>query len=136
MSNLAAVRIRGIVGVRHDIRQTLELLHLHKKNFCGVYKDTPTFRGMLTKAKDYITWGTVDEPTIRLLHEKRGEPYKGDPEKKGKFLTFDNKKFKPFFRLHPPRGGFEKKGIKTPYTLGGALGDRKADINRLVSQMV
>ena len=24
-------------------------------------------------------------------------------------------KLKPFFRLHPPKGGFERKGIKKPF---------------------
>jgi large subunit ribosomal protein L30 len=40
------------------------------------------------------------------------------------------------FRLSPPRGGFERKGIKTPFTMGGALGNRKEKINDLIKRMI
>lgn len=136
MNSIAAIRIRGSEGIHYDVKNTLGLLHLHKKNFCVILKNTPAVRGMLQKSKDYITWGTIDEETLKLLYEKRGISYKGDPDKKSKYQTFGNKKYKPFFRLHPPRGGFERKGVKRPYTLGGALGDRKEDINRLIKQMI
>ena len=44
--------------------------------------------------------------------------------------------FKPYFKLHPPRGGFERKGIKTPFSLGGVLGYRKEKMNDLVRKML
>ena len=43
---------------------------------------------------------------------------------------------KQFFRLHPPIGGFERKGIKKPYSIGGALGYRKEKINNLIKKML
>jgi len=43
---------------------------------------------------------------------------------------------KNFFRLNPPKGGFERKGIKIQYSLGGALGYRKEKINDLVVKML
>jgi large subunit ribosomal protein L30 len=56
---------------------------------------------------------------------------------------FDGKKelkdvpgLKPFFKLSPPLKGFERKGIKTPFSLGGALGYRKDHINELVERMI
>lgn len=138
---LAVIRVRGITGVRHDIANTLKLLRLHRKNHCIVLEDTKTNTGMLNKAKDYITWGELDEDTYKMLVEKKGETYKGretdSREKiKYKFLKIDNKKLKPFFRLCPPKGGFERKGIKKNFKAGGALGYRGKKINELVKRML
>ena len=43
---------------------------------------------------------------------------------------------KTFFKLCPPKGGFETKGIKQPYSLGGVLGYRKDKINELILKML
>ncbi|MFH0977974.1 MAG: uL30 family ribosomal protein [Candidatus Woesearchaeota archaeon] len=133
---IAAIRIRGSEGIHRSVQDTLELLHLHKKNFCAIIQKKPSSIGMLRKAKDYITWGEIDDNTIKILYEKRGEEYKGNPERKTKYITVNGKKLKPFFRLHPPRGGFERAGIKQPYTLGGALGQRKDGISKLIQKMI
>ena len=134
-ANLAVVRIRGIAGVRHDVSKTMEMLHLYRNHFCTVIPNTPSNLGMLQKAKDHISWGTISDETLKMLFEKRGIPYKGDPDRKQEFMIFGNKKYKKFFRLSPPRGGFEKKGIKTGFGHGGALGDRK-DMNSLLERMI
>ncbi|MGC8570058.1 50S ribosomal protein L30 [Caldivirga sp.] len=42
---------------------------------------------------------------------------------------------KPFFRLHPPKGGF-KGSIKKPYGAGGELGYRGLGINELILSMI
>ena len=111
----AAVRIRGDVGITDDIRKTL--LRLHQKMACSVYPDSPTVRGMLQKVKDHITFGVIDEATLSELARKRGVPFAGrEKDARGKlaytdYLTIDKKKFKPFFRLNPPRGGFERKPV-------------------------
>lgn len=41
---------------------------------------------------------------------------------------------KPFFRLHPPKGGF-KGSVKKPYGAGGELGYRGKAINELIMRM-
>ncbi len=135
---LAVVRVRGMTLMRGDIKDTLTSLRLHRKNYCVVLPDTAGVRGMLQKAKDYITWGDVDEKTFMLLVEKRGEPYAGrtDGYHSRKFIEIRGKKLKPYFRLHPPVGGFERKGIKMPASLGGVLGYRGERINRLLQRMV
>lgn len=135
---LAIVRVRGMTLMRGDINDTLISLRLHRKNYCVVLPDSPAVRGMLQKAKDYITWGEVDEKTFTLLVDKRGEPYAGRTEgyHARKFIEIKGKKLKPFFRLHPPIGGFERKGIKSPASLGGVLGYRGEKINRLLQRMV
>lgn len=102
---IAAVRIRGVTGVRFDIKDTMDSLNLKKKHACVLLEDNPVTAGMLDKAKDFITFGPVSDDVVALLKEKRGSTAKA-------------------FFLHPPRGGFERKGIKTPYASGGALGKR------------
>lgn len=120
---LAVIRIRGPVNVKSEVEDTLRMLHLHRKNYCSVFEDSPSVRGMLRKVKDYVTFGVITEETYSLLKEKRGEK-----DKEGKL--------KPFFRLSPPRGGFERKGIKVPFKLGGALGDRGDKIKELIERML
>lgn len=124
---LAAVLIRGRINTRTPIRDTLNMLKLVRKNTCVLVKDTATMKGMLVKVKDYITFGEIDEETIKILSEKRSQKTK---DRNGKEIT------KPFFRLHPPRGGFERKGIKKTFKVGGALGYRGSKINELIKRMI
>ncbi|MFH1439907.1 MAG: uL30 family ribosomal protein [Candidatus Woesearchaeota archaeon] len=122
---VAVVRIRGVVGLNGDIRNTLEMLKLHKRNFCTVHKATPSIVGMINKAKDYITWGEIDESTLKDMIDQRGEP---NPK--------DKNKTKPFFRLNCPKKGYGRKGIKKPFNCGGGLGYRGAKINDLIRNMM
>ena|SRR3989344_6484922 len=123
MAKLALILIRGTINVSAPIKDTLHMLRLRNKHVCVIVEDTPTTRGMIRKVKDLITWGEVDDATIKALEEKRGEK---DVEGK----------LKPFFRLSPPKRGFERKGIKVPFKLGGALGERGAAINALIQRML
>lgn len=117
MSKLAAVRIRGRVNVKQDIAYTLDILNLKRRHSCTVLNDTPTNRGMLQKVKDMITYGEINQETLKLLKKKRSQD-------------------KPFYRLSPPRGGFERKGIKKQYARGGASGYRGKEINKLLERMI
>ncbi|RJQ17568.1 50S ribosomal protein L30 [Candidatus Woesearchaeota archaeon] len=120
---LAAVRIRGEVRVNTVFVDTLNMLRLFRKHACIVLQDTPANRGMLQKVKDYITYGEVSSETISLLSTKR----KKDSTSSKAFTVF---------RLNPPRGGFERKGIKLPFTQGGVLGYRGEKINTLIQKML
>lgn len=139
---LAVIRVRGLTGVRIEVNDTLKILRLYKNNYCCILSDDPIYVGMLKKAKDYITWGEIDDETFKMLLEKRGEEFNGretDSKKKIKyndFFVFENKKIKKYFRLNPPRKGFERKGIKHSYQQGGALGYRGTAINDLIKRMV
>ena len=82
-------------------------------------------RGMLKKVKDYVAWGEVSEALVQELVAKRGEPSPDDP-----------KKTKKYFRLHPPRGGFERGGIKRGFKVGGVLGYRGDKIELLIRKML
>ncbi|MBR9677650.1 hypothetical protein GOV04_05920 [Candidatus Woesearchaeota archaeon] len=113
MSNkLGVILIRSTMSLNPDIKKTLELLKLSKKNSLAIVSDTPQYRGMLQKVKDYVTYGELDETLIK---------------------SFDKQKI---VGLHPPRGGFERKGIKKSFTQGGALGYRKEKINDLIKKMM
>ena len=118
---MAAILVRGLINVKGDIKDTIQNLGMFRKNYCVLVENDPVYVGMLKKAKDFITYGEIDEETLKLLLEKRGQDYK---------------KGKRFFRLAPPRKGFERKGIKKPFSVGGALGYRGSKINDLIRRMV
>lgn len=139
---LAAIRVRGVSGVKKKIEDTMKTLRLYKNNYCCVLPNVPVYSGMLKKAKDYITWGELDDETFRMLVDKRGEEFNGretDSKKKinyNDFFVVNNKKIKKYFRLSAPKKGFGRKGIKYPYQSGGALGYRGEAINDLIKRMV
>lgn len=142
VKKLAVVLVRGLVGVKKDIKDTIHLLNLKSANNCVVIDATPVNLGMLRKAKDYLTWGEVDENTLKELFEKRGIEYQGrltDSKSKinyNKYVDFNGKKYHKTFRLNPPRKGFAGKGIKKPYKMGGALGYRASEIKDLILRMI
>ena len=72
MTKIAAIRIRGTMGISNDKRDTLNLLRLFNKNYCVVLENNSNYIGMLTKAKDYITWGEINEEVFSLLLKERG----------------------------------------------------------------
>jgi large subunit ribosomal protein L30 len=114
---IAAIRVRGQVNLTKEMTDTLRMLRLFRKNYCVVVEDSPTKKGMLLKAKDYLTWGPLDEETKKLLMEKPG-------------------KEKGFFRMNSPRKGYGRKGVKVPFARGGALGNRGEKINDLIKRML
>ena len=140
--NLAAVRIRGRTMVRTTIVDAMNMLRLYKNNFCVVVPNTPTYLGMLKQAKDYITWGEIDDETFKLLVEKRGEEFHGRETDSKELIKYNDyfvvgdKKLKRYFRLNSPRKGFGRIGIKQSFQRGGALGYRGAKINDLIKKMV
>ena len=69
---IALVQVRGGIGLSKKLKDTLSLLKLPKKHSCVIIETTPSTTGMLLKLKDYITWGEINEETVKLLLEKRG----------------------------------------------------------------
>lgn len=139
---LAAIRIRGLTKIRTKVEDTMQMLRLYKNNFCVVLPSNPLYLGMLKQAKDYLTWGEIDNETFKLLVDKRGEQFNGRETdskeliKYNDYVVVNNKKLKRYFRLNAPRKGFGRKGIKHPFTSGGALGYRGSAINELIKKMV
>lgn len=157
----AIIRIRGQADVPPDVEYTLKLLRLHKKYHLVIYPaDLPGLEGMLQKVKDWVTWGEVDQATLVELLKRRGrapgdrpltdsyiESKLGDMgiksieslaqaliDGKVELHKLDNI-IKPVFRMHPPRGGFDRS-IKRPYGNRGELGYRGATINELIKRML
>lgn len=117
---VAAILIRGPHDIEANIRETLYLLRLRKKHACAVHEKTPVIMGMLRKVKDYATYGEISEETFAEMAKKR----KPKDEKH------------PVFHLHPPRGGYGRKGIKVSFQEKGALGYRKDRIKDLIMRML
>ena len=154
--HIAVIRIRGSANLKQELIDTFRMLCLYKKNTCAVVQNTDSYVGMLKKIKDYATWGEIDEETFKSLLQKRGKlpgskPLTSEYLKQKLNTDFDNfaKDFfnfkknlrdipglKLFFRLTPPKKGFERQGVKTPFSMGGALGYRKEKINDLIQRMV
>ncbi|HLC22605.1 MAG TPA: 50S ribosomal protein L30 [Candidatus Nanoarchaeia archaeon] len=152
---LAVIRVRGRAGVNKKVNDTLDMMRLYKQNGCVIIPKTPVYLGMLHRAKDYITWGEITKETLLFLLQKRGKVAGNKPLTEEYLKThlnvdmktlveelFDDKKkfkdvpgVKPFFRLTPPVKGFERGGIKTPFSMGGTLGYRKDKINILLQRM-
>ena len=155
MSAVAVVRVRGHAKIRRDAVETMEMLRLTRPNHCVLLPHNTTTKGMLQVVKDYVTWGEVNKDTIATLLKERGEVSGGDKltdgyvkdnssfasvatlaqaiEKAEARMT-DVKGLKPVIRLHPPIHGYSK--VKKPYSVGGAVGYRGAEIERLLQRML
>jgi large subunit ribosomal protein L30 len=152
----AVVRIRGTNNVRRDISDTIGMMNLRRINNLSFIDDRPAYKGMLQKSKDFITWGEPNVDVVSQILKKWGRVLGDKPltdafvSEHSKFKTIDEfaKNFvemkaefsdiatlKPFFRLHPPKGGYKGKGIKYAYKANGALGYRGSTINDLIKQM-
>lgn len=112
---IAAVKVRGNVDAPQPVIDTLENLGLEKKNQIGIYEDTESIRGMLNKAKDFITYGEVDEETLEELQERYGEIEPG--------TVID---------ARPPSKGF--KDTRKNVNQGGSLGERNSIDDLLLRQ--
>mgnify|MGYP003323051414 FL=1 len=151
------VRVRSNVNVERSIRETMDYLNLTKVNHAVIIPENDQYRGMLQKAKDYITWGEATEATVEKMLAERGRmsgdsPLTDDIVKDStdfknnsdfaKSVTSGDSKVKDVpglkrvFRLHPPRGPKGWGGIKRSFVIGGALGARGDEINSLVDRMI
>jgi len=124
---IVVVLVRGTINSKQEVKGTLTMLRLYRKNYCVLLNPTPSILGMVKRVSRHVTWGEIDEPTLKLLKERRTETTKS---KEGKEIT------RPFFRLQPPRKGFGRKGIKIPFKLGGGIGYRGDKINDLIQRMI
>ena len=151
------IRVRSNVNVERSIRETMDYLNLTKVNHAVIIPENDQYRGMLQKAKDYITWGEATEATVEKMLAERGrmsgdspltdQIVKDSTEFKNisdftKSVTSGDSKVKDVpglkrvFRLHPPRGPKGWGGIKRSFVVGGALGARGDAINNLVDRMI
>lgn len=117
---IAVIRIAGEIGLDRDVKETLSRLRLKRKYACVVFeKPNEVQIGMINKVRDFSAFGEINKETYDELKKKRGRK-----DKKGNL--------KPFFRLHPPRGGIKSK-IHFPK---GVLGNHGDKINELILRML
>ena len=138
---ILVIRIGGMVDIDEDVEQALYRLRLRRK-YCAVLLDnTEGNRKLLRTIRDYVAYGDINREVLEKLIMMRGKTINknvkidqkkivDDVEKKGLLKS----EMKPFFRLHPPRGGIESK--KHAGVGKGVLGDNKEKINDLVLRML
>lgn len=153
MACLLVVRLRGTVNVPHWAKMTLRLLNLDRRFRATLVTDSPSVMGMLKKVKDYVAWSAADVELIKSLLEKRGRISRNKQLTVDvvKELGFDDisslaaslaegkvslnrlKPIKPFFALHPPRGGFPSSSRRLYKE--GILGENP-ELPKIVSAML
>ena len=111
----AVILVRGFIGADIEITKTLKMLSLTRRNTCSIFNLTNSMLGMLNKARNYVTFGEVDEETLKLLKKK------GDSD---------------VYHMNSPKKGYGRKGIKDDFSRGGALGYRGEKINDLIKRMM
>ena len=138
---IAIIRIKGMVNINEDVENTLSRLRLRRKYACTlVDMNNNEINGMVKKIRNFVAYGEIDKPTLIDLIKQRGQNLdktkKIDPEKISEILLkekkFNNTGIKPFFRLHPPRGGIKSR----EHFPKGVLGNNKEKINDLIKRML
>jgi large subunit ribosomal protein L30 len=138
---ILAIRISGMVDKERKVEETLFRMRLRRKYVAVLLKPTIQNQKLLAKVRNFVAFGDIDTETMKMLLDKRAMPAeKGKKIDAEKIVSsIETKPFKqlgikPFFRLHPPRGGIESK---KHFGVGkGVLGDNKAGINVLVRRML
>lgn len=139
---IAIIRISGQIEIPKEVQETLYRLRIRKKFACVLLKEKPEIMGMISVVKNFVAYGKIDRDTLEQLIEKRGKSVKkGKIDAKKIADELINAKvekkledfgLKPFFSLHPPRGGIKSK-LHHPR---GVLGDNKEKINDLIRRML
>lgn len=140
---ITIIRIKGQVGLKKDIKETFNRLRLRRKYSCIVFSEAKKEQlGMVKKLRNFVAYGKIDKKTFEKLIESRGQLIdktkkintKDAVEQLEKGRKYQELNLKPFFRLHPPRGGIESK---KHFGVGkGILGDNKEKINELIGRML
>ena len=137
---ILVIRISGMVDVPKEIEENLFRMRLRRKYSAVLLHETPENLKLLQTVRNFVAFGKIDDKTLELLLEKRAQVTDGKKIDVKKIIESLNKKdlsdlgVKPFFRLHPPRGGIDSKlhfSVRK-----GVLGDNKEKINDLVRRML
>jgi large subunit ribosomal protein L30 len=139
---IAIIRISGLVKMNKKLEETMSRLRLRKKYTCVVIPEKPELLGMVQDLRNLTAFGTIDEKTLVELIKARAKKIGkknekvADADKKAKEIlsgkTFEELGIKPWFGLHPARGGIDSKH----HYPKGVLGDHKNDINKLIMRML
>ena len=73
MSKIAVVMVRGPVRIRHDVARSLRQLNLHKSNHAVIVEDSSSVKGQLHRIQSFVTWGPVNDETIKKISPRAQE---------------------------------------------------------------
>ncbi len=142
---IVAIRTKGMVDTESKSKVTLDRLRLRRKFSAVLLSENKEILGMLKRVQHYVSYGKISKELVKELITRRGLLKGNKPVDKkiisDKFIdeVYGGKKkisdmgLKPFFRLHPPIGGF-KKDTRLPYPMG-ILGNNK-EIDKLLVKML
>ncbi len=149
---LAVIKVRGSNKTDVHIKRAFQELRLTRNNILVLVDESQL--GQIRKAKDYVTWGEIDEEHLVKLLRERGRMMGDKPLDEtvlkdigvgsieemasrlmeGSLRIKDIEGMKPVFRMNPPRKGYGS--TKRTYGMKGALGYRGKDINGLIDAMI
>jgi len=141
---LALIRITGLIGMKQGAEETFSRLRMRKKYTCVLVNENPETLGMLQRIRNFVAYGNIDEKTLADLIKARGKKI-GNVKAKisdaeaariAKELLAGKKLeelgIKPWFGLHPARGGIETK----KHYPKGVMGNHGDKINELIRRML
>ena len=139
---LIAIRISGLIKLPKKVQESLFRIRLRRKYSAVLIKPNPQNLKLIRKIRNYIAYGDITKEMLKELIEKRAilkDKSKNlnsteiiDQIEKKDSRSWD---IKPFFRLHPPRGGIDSKKHFS-VSKKGVLGDNKTKINDLLERML
>ena len=137
---ILVIRISGQVDIGRGVEETLHRLRIRRKYSAVVLHNTSENIKILRSVRNFVSYGEISKETLKMLIEKRAQPIKkGKKIEVDKILDQIDKKslhdlgLKPFFRLHPPRGGIDSKN-HAGTSKKAVLGENK-NISELVGRM-
>lgn len=149
MEKLCVIRITTVIKKSGNAQAIIRSLKLKKLYSCTILDKTKTNIGTLKKIDNMVTYGEIDIETLKTLLGKKAmlsntKRYEWKDNALDDFAksfldgksSFDDIKVKSIFNLHPPVKGFERKGKKAPFSIGGAFGYRGDKINLLLKRMI
>ncbi len=136
---ILVIRISGLVQIPNDVQETLYRMRLRQKYSAILIDDTSENAKLLLKVRNFVAYGNISEDTLKALIAARGErldrkQVSGAMKVPTNESEVDKSGLKPFFRLHPPRGGIDGKVHFG--TRKGVLGNNGNKINDLVRRML
>ncbi len=135
---IVIIRISGLVEMPGYANEMLHRMRLRKKYTTVLVRESPETLKILQHIRNFVAYGKITPETLELLISKRGKSIDKKKFDVKKIIAEMEKKdleslgLKPYFRLHPPRGGIKSK-IHFPK---GILGDNGDKINDLVRRML
>lgn len=138
---ILVIRIAGQVNLSDQVKETMARIRLKKKYSAVLLPESEDTSKLLMNLRNFVSYGKINTETLAKLLATRAKPLKSGAKIDAKKVMSEIGKVpleklgvKPFFSLHPPRGGIESKkhaGEKGK----GVLGENK-NINELVERML